>query len=85
MNKLIKNYIINIKYKTTTFLFYQSLMSYINDVNQERIYIYCQKVELIYYFVIITRSNIIKIAFELTRNFINFYSKYLKTTNHCIK
>jgi hypothetical protein len=40
MNKLIKNYVINIEYKTTTFLFYQSLMSYIDDVNQKRIHIY---------------------------------------------
>jgi hypothetical protein len=37
------------------------------------------------YFVIITRSNIIKIAFELTRHFINFDSKHLKAANHCIK
>jgi hypothetical protein len=40
MNKLIKNYVINIEFKTTTFLFYQSLMSYINDVNKKKIYIY---------------------------------------------
>jgi hypothetical protein len=85
MNKLIKNYIINIEYKTTTFLFYQSLMSYINDVNKKRIHIYRQKVKLICYFVIITRSNIIKAASELTRHFINFDSKHLKTANHCIK
>ncbi len=39
----------------------------------------------IYYFVIIIRSNIIKIAFESTRHFINFDSKHLKITNHCIK
>jgi hypothetical protein len=32
-----------------------------------------------------TRSNIIKIVFELTRHFINFDLKHLKTTNHCIK
>jgi hypothetical protein len=37
------------------------------------------------YSVIITRSNIIKIEFELTRHFINFDSKHLKVTNHCIK
>jgi hypothetical protein len=81
MNKLIKNYVINIKYKTTTFLSYQSLMSYIDDVNQERIHIYRQKMRSICYFVIITRSNIIKIASELTRHFINFDLKYLKVTN----
>ncbi len=85
INKLIKNYIINIKYKATTFLFYQSLMSYIDDVNKERVHIYRQKVKSICYFVIITRSNIIKIAFELTRHFINFDSKHLKTADHCIK
>jgi hypothetical protein len=85
MNKLIKNYVINIEYKATTFLFYQSLMSYINDVNQEKVYIYRQKVKSICYFIIITRSNIIKIASELTRHFINFDSKYLKAADHCIK
>jgi hypothetical protein len=53
--------------------------------HKEKVYIYRQKVESICYFVIITRSNIIKIAFELTRHFINFDSKHLKTTNHCIK
>jgi hypothetical protein len=85
MNKLIKDYVINIKYKVTTFLFYQSLMSYINDVNKEKVHIYRQKIELICYFVIITRSNIIKIIFELTRHFINFDSKHLKAADHCIK
>jgi hypothetical protein len=30
---LIQNYVINIEYKTTTFLFYQSLMSYIDEMN----------------------------------------------------
>jgi hypothetical protein len=33
MNKLIKNYVINIEYKTTSFLSYQSLMSYIDEMN----------------------------------------------------
>ncbi len=85
MNKLIKNYVINIKYKMTTFLFYQSLMSYIDDVNQEKVHIYRQKIELICYFIIITRSNIIKTVSELTRHFINSDSKHLKAADHCIK
>ncbi len=33
MNKLIKNYVINIEYKATTLLSYQSLMSYIDEMN----------------------------------------------------
>ncbi len=85
MNKLIKNYFINIKYKATTFLSYQSLMSYINEINQKKVHVYRQKMKSICYFVIITRSNIIKIAFKLTRHFINFDSKHLKTADHCIK
>ncbi len=71
MNKLIKKYVINIEYKATTFLSYQSLMSYIDEMNQEKVHVYRQKMKSICYFVIITRSNIIKIAFELARHFIN--------------
>ncbi len=85
MNKLIKNYVINIEYKTTTFLSYQSLMSYIDEMNQERVHVYRQKMRSIYYFVIITRSNIIKTASELARHFINFDLKHLKAADHCIK
>jgi hypothetical protein len=85
MNKLIKNYVINIEYKATTFLSYQSLMSYTDEMNQKRVYVYRQKVKSICYSVIIIRSNIIKAASELTRHFTNFDSKHLKTANHCIK
>jgi hypothetical protein len=60
-------------------------MSYIDEMNQKRIHVYRQKVKSICYFVIITRSNIIKVAFELTRHFINFDSKHLKAADHCIK
>ncbi len=60
-------------------------MSYINEINQKRVHVYRQKIKSICYFVIITRSNIIKIAFKLTQHFINFDSKHLKTINHCIK
>jgi hypothetical protein len=61
MNKLIKNYVINIEYKATTFLSYQSLMLYIDEMNQKRVHVYRQKVKSICYFVIITRSNISKL------------------------
>ncbi len=85
MNKLIKNYVINIEYKTTTFLSYQSLMSYTDEMNQKRVHVYRQKMKSICYSVIITRSNIIKTVFELTRHFTNSDSKHLKAANHCIK
>ncbi len=85
MNKLVKNYVINIEYKATTLLFYQSLMSYIDDVNQERVHIYRQKVESICYSAIITRSNIVKAASELARHLTNSDSKHLKAADHCIR
>jgi hypothetical protein len=85
MNKLIKDYVINIKYKTTMLLSYQSLISYTDEMNQKKVHVYRQKMKSICYSVIITRSNIIKIASELTRHFINFDLKHLKTADHCIK
>jgi hypothetical protein len=85
INKLIKHYVINILYKTTTLLSYQSLMSYIDEINQERVHVYRWKMRSICYFVMITRTNIIKITFKWTRHFINFDSKHLKTAYHCIK
>jgi hypothetical protein len=85
MNKLIKNYVINIEYKATTLLSYQSLTSYIDEMNQKKVHVYRQKMKSICYFVIITRWNIIKIAFELTRHLTNSDSKHLKAANHCIK
>jgi hypothetical protein len=60
-------------------------MSYIDEMNQEKVHVYRQKMKSIWYSIIITRSNIIKIAFELTRHLINFDSKHLKVANHCIK
>ncbi len=85
MNKLIKNYVINIEYKATMFLSYQSLISYIDEMNHKRVHVYRQKMKSICYSVIIIRSNIIQIAFELAQHFINFDLKHLKATNHCIK
>jgi hypothetical protein len=60
-------------------------MSYIDDVNKERVHIYRQKVESICYSVIITRLNIIKAASELARHLINSDLKHLKAADHCIK
>jgi hypothetical protein len=44
MNKLVKDYVINTKLKTTTSLSYQQLVSHTKEVNDERIRIYRQKV-----------------------------------------
>jgi hypothetical protein len=42
-------------------------------------------VRSICYSVIITRSNIVKTAFELARHFTNSDSKHLKAADHCIR
>ncbi len=68
-----------------TFLSYQSLMSYIDEMNQERVHVYRQKMRSICYSAIITRSNTVKIASELARHLTNSDSKHLKTADHCIK
>ncbi len=85
MNKLIKNYVINTEYKTTTLLSYQSLMSYTDEMNQERVHVYRQKMKSICYSAIITRSNIVKAVSELARHFTNSDSKHLKAADHCIR
>jgi hypothetical protein len=81
MNKLIKNYVINTEYKATTLLSYQSLVSYTDEMNQERVHVYRQKMRSICYSAIITRSNIIKAASELARYLTNSDSKHLKVSN----
>ncbi len=60
-------------------------MSYTDEMNQEKVHVYRQKMKSICYSVIITRSNIIKAASELARHFINSDSKHLKAADHCIK
>ncbi len=60
-------------------------MSYIDEMNQERVHVYRQKMKSICYSAIITRSNIIKTASELARHFINLDAKHLKAADHCIK
>jgi hypothetical protein len=85
MNKLVKNYVINTKLKTTTSFSYQQLMFHTKKLNDEKVRIYRPKMRSFCYLAIITRSNITKIAFELTRYLTNLSSEHVKTTNHCIK
>ncbi len=61
------------------------IKSYEKNVNSKRVHTYRQKVESVYYSVIITRSDIAKIAFKLSKHLINFELDHLTTVNHCIK
>jgi hypothetical protein len=85
MNKFIKTFVLNTRLKTTTSLFYQKLILYIDEMNDKKAHIYNQKMRFIYNFAIIIKSNVAKIVFELILYFINLSSNYFKTMNHCIK
>jgi hypothetical protein len=81
----LKKYEISINQKTSILLSYQSLISYENDVNSDRVHVYKQKVKSICYFVIIIRLNMIKIAFKLIEFFINSDFYHLMIVDHCTR
>ncbi len=83
--KLIKKYAISINQKTFTSLSYQSLISYMREVDSIRIYTYRQKVKSICYLAIITRSDIAKIASKLAKFLINSDFYHLMIADHCIR
>ncbi len=83
--KLIKEYEISINQKTFISLSYQSLISYMREVDSIRIHTYRQKVKSICYSAIIIRSNIAKIAFKLAEFLINSDSYHLMIADHCIR
>jgi hypothetical protein len=69
--KLIKKYAISINQKTFILLSYQSLTSYIREVDSIRVHIYRQKVKSICYLAIIIRPDIVKTASKLAEFLIN--------------
>jgi hypothetical protein len=83
--KLIKKYEIFTNQKIFTSLSYQSLISYSKDVDSDRIHEYRQKMRSICYFVIIIRSDMIKVAFKLAEFLTNLDLYHLITTDHCIR
>jgi hypothetical protein len=83
--KLIKEYAISINQKTSISLSYQSLISYMREVDSIRVHIYRQKVESICYLAIITRSDIVKTTFKLAEFLINSDSYHLMVADHCIR
>jgi hypothetical protein len=66
-------------------LFHQFLISYDENVDSDRVHVYKQKMRSICYFVIIIRSDTIKVAFKLTKFLINFEFYHLIAIDHCIK
>jgi hypothetical protein len=83
--KLIKKYAISINQKTSTSLSYQSLISFVGDVDSDRVHAYRQKVESICYPAIITRPDIAKTASKLAEFLINSDPYHLMAADHCIR
>jgi predicted metal-dependent phosphoesterase TrpH len=83
--KLIKEYEIFINQKIFIPLPYQSLISYEDEIDSDRVHVYRQKVESICYSVIITRPDMIKVAFKLAKFLTNLEFYHLITVDHCIK
>jgi hypothetical protein len=83
--KLIKKYAISINQKTSISLSYQSLTSYMKEVDSIRVHIYRQKVRSICYLAIIIRSDIVKTTFKLAEFEINSDSYHLMIADHCIR
>jgi hypothetical protein len=83
--KLIKEYAISINQKTFISLSYQSLISFEENVDSIRIHTYRQKVRSICYFVIIIRSDMIKVAFKLAEFLTNLGLYHLIAADHCIR
>ncbi len=87
VEKLIKEYEIFITERMTSSisLLYQFLISYDENVDSDRVHVYKQKMKSICYLVIITRSDMIKIAFKLAKFLINLDLYHLIAIDHCIK
>jgi hypothetical protein len=83
--KLIKKYAISINQKTFISLSYQSLISFEENVDSDRVHAYRQKVKSICYPAIITRSDIVKTASKLAEFLINLDSYQLMIVDHCIR
>jgi hypothetical protein len=83
--KLIKEYAISINQKTFISLSYQSLISFEENVDSDRVHIYRQKVKSICYPAIIIRSDIVKTTSKLAEFLINSGPYHLMTADHCIR
>jgi hypothetical protein len=83
--KLVKEYSISINQKIFTSLSYQSLISYTEEVDSDRVHVYRQKVGSICYSAIITRSDIVKAASKLAEFLINSGPYHLMVADHCIR
>jgi hypothetical protein len=83
--KLVKKYAISINKKTFISLSYQSLTSYMKEIDSIRVHIYRQKVKSICYLAIIIRSDIAKVASKLAEFLINLGSYHLMIADHCIR
>jgi hypothetical protein len=86
IEKLVKNYKININSKAShTSLSIEGIESFDEDVDSNRMHEYRKKMRSVCYSAVISRSDIVKVAFKLTEHLINLESTHLAAVNHLIK
>jgi hypothetical protein len=87
IDKLIKNYQININFKASSISLSVRFIteSYQEDVNLARMHEYRKKMRSVCYLAVISRLDIVKVVLKLTEHFINFKSTYLIAVNYLIK
>jgi hypothetical protein len=88
INKLVKNYAININYKASFIslsMKFDDIKSFDEDVDQSRMHEYRKKMKSVCYSAIISRSDIVKVVSKLTEHLINSESTHLVAVNHLIK
>ena len=85
MKKLIKEYDIDVAVKTSFSFFSNDFTKHENEVDSARIHIYKKKIESICYSIVITKLDVVKIAFKLSKFLINSDSDHFVAANQCIR
>jgi hypothetical protein len=86
IDKLVKNYKININSKTSLIsLSIEDIESFNEDVDSNRMHEYRKKMKSVCYSAIISRSDIVKVVSKLTEHLINSESTHLTAVNHLIR
>ncbi len=86
IDKLIKNYAININSKTSSIsLSIEDIESFDENVDLNRMHEYRKKMRSVCYSAVISRSDIVKVVSKLTEHLINSEPTHLIAVNHLIR
>ena len=85
MNKLIKNYQIDIIMKALSTPLLKNLEKFMKKIDFIKIHEYRKKIKSICYLIVIIKLDIIKTAFKLSKFFINSKFDHLIAANQCFR